>query len=270
MKKIMIVGASSGIGYAIAKKLIEKDISIISISRSKPAPSVGEHIAYDVRSDDELPLLEGTIDGLVYCPGSINLKPFKNLKLVDFQNDFEINVLGAVKIIQKYLPNLIASENASIVLFRTIAVQTGMPFHSSVAVSKGAIEGLGRTLAAELSPKIRVNVIAPSLVKTPLAARLTDTESKVSAASEKHPLKRIGETEDIVGLANFLLSDEASWITGQVMHADGGMSTLRVLSIIFSLKTFHKKPAHVSERVFLIAKSSMEICQAQHMRWLLY
>jgi NAD(P)-dependent dehydrogenase (short-subunit alcohol dehydrogenase family) len=228
MKKIMNVGASSGIGQAIAKKLIAKDISVISISRSKPALSVSEHVTYDVRSNDELPLLEGAIHGIVYCPGSINLKPFKNLKLPDFQNDFDINVLGAVKIIQKYLPNLIASQNASIVLFSTIAVQTGMPFHSSVAISKGAIEGLGRTLAAELSPKIRVNVIAPSLVKTPLTARLTDTEPKVSAASERHPLKRVGETEDIAGLANFLLSDEASWITGQVMHADGGMSTVRV------------------------------------------
>ncbi len=228
MKKIMIVGASSGIGYALAKRLIEKNISIISVSRNKPALAVSEHIAFDVKSNDELPLMEHAIDGLIYCPGSINLKPFKNFKLSDFQNDFDLNVLGAIKIIQKYSPNLVASQNASIVLFSTIAAQTGMPFHSSVAISKGAIEGLGKALAAEFAPKIRVNVIAPSLVKTPLAARLTDTDTKLSAASERHPLKKIGDANDIAGLADFLLSEEASWITGQVMHADGGMSTLRV------------------------------------------
>jgi 3-oxoacyl-[acyl-carrier protein] reductase len=228
MKKIIIAGASSGIGYTLAQQLIAQNHSIISISRNKPDLGVAEHFTYDVLSADELPVIEGPIDGLVYCPGSINLRPFKALKQQDFQNDFNINVLGAIKIIQKYLPNLQASQNASIVLFSTVAVQTGMAFHTSVAAAKGAIEGLGRALAAELSPKVRVNVIAPSLVKTPLAGRLTDTEVKVEAAAERHPLKRIGEAGDIAALAAFLLSENAGWITGQVLHADGGMSSLKV------------------------------------------
>jgi 3-oxoacyl-[acyl-carrier protein] reductase len=228
MKKIIIAGTSSGIGRELAQQLIAQNNSIISISRSKPTFDVREHITYDVLSAEALPAIEGPIDGLVYCPGSINLRPFKALKQQDFQNDFNINVLGAVKIIQQYLPNLQASQNASIVLFSTVAVQTGMPFHTSVAAAKGAIEGLGRALAAELAPKIRVNIIAPSLVKTPLAGRLTDTDVKVAAAAERHPLKRIGEAGDIASLAAFLLSDNAGWITGQVMHADGGMSSLKV------------------------------------------
>jgi NAD(P)-dependent dehydrogenase (short-subunit alcohol dehydrogenase family) len=228
MKKIIIAGASSGIGYALAQQLIAQNHTIVSISRNKPGLAVAEHFTYDVLSAEELPAMEGPIDGLVYCPGSINLRPFKALKQQDFQNDFNINVLGAIKIIQKYLLNLQASQNASIVLFSTVAVQTGMPFHSSVAAAKGAVEGLGRALAAELSPKIRVNVIAPSLVKTPLAGRLTDNDVKIAGASERHPLKRIGEPADIAALAAFLLSDNAGWITGQVLHVDGGMSSLKV------------------------------------------
>jgi 3-oxoacyl-[acyl-carrier protein] reductase len=228
MKKIIIAGASSGIGQELAQQLVAQGSSIISISRSKPAFDVSAHIMYDVLSDEALPDMGGAVDGLVYCPGSINLRPFKALKQQDFQSDFNINVLGAIKIIQKYLPNLQGSQHASIVLFSTVAVQTGMPFHSSVAAAKGAVEGLGRALAAELAPKVRVNVIAPSLVKTPLAGRLTDTDVKISAAAERHPLKRIGEPADIAALAAFLLSDAAGWITGQVLHTDGGMSSLKV------------------------------------------
>jgi 3-oxoacyl-[acyl-carrier protein] reductase len=230
MKRIIIVGASSGIGHALAKQLIEgQQCRIISIGRQVPVGIQPEqHIVHDVTSNEALPTLEGPIDGLVYCPGSINLRPFKALKQQDFQNDFNVNVLGAVKMIQQYLPNLTAAQNASVVLFSTVAVQTGMPYHASVAAAKGAVEGLGRALAAELAPKLRVNVIAPSLVKTPLAARLTDTDAKLTAAGERHPLKRIGQPEELAALAAFLLSDAASWITGQVLHADGGMSSLKV------------------------------------------
>jgi 3-oxoacyl-[acyl-carrier protein] reductase len=228
MKRIIIVGASSGIGHALASQLAKEGHHIISIGRQTPAGFATEqHITHDVTGNEALPLLEGPIDGLVYCPGSINLRPFKALKQQDFQNDFTINVLGAVKTIQQYLPNLLAAQNASMVLFSTVAVQTGMPYHTSVAAAKGAVEGLGRALAAELAPKVRVNVIAPSLVKTPLAARLTDTEAKIAAAGERHPLKRIGQPEELAALAAFLLSDAASWITGQVLHADGGMSSLK-------------------------------------------
>lgn len=228
MKRILIAGASSGIGAALAQELSTQSHEVISLSRNTPAVAVTQHITYDIKNAELPPAIDGALDGLVYCPGSINLKPFKSLKTTDFQNDFEVNMLGAVKTIQAYLSNLSASNNASIVLFSTVAVQTGMPYHSSVAAAKGAVEGFARALAAELAPKIRVNVIAPSLVKTPLAARLTDNETKVAAASERHPLKRIGEPEEIAALAAYLLSDNSKWITGQILHIDGGMSSLKL------------------------------------------
>lgn len=228
MKRILIAGASSSIGAALAQELSAQSHEVISLSRKAPAIAVAQHITYDVKNAELPSAVDGALDGLVYCPGTINLKPFKSLKAADFQNDFEVNMLGAVKTIQAYLPNLTASDNASIVLFSTVAVQTGMPYHSSVAAAKGAIEGFARALAAELAPKIRVNVIAPSLVKTPLAARLTDNETKIAAASERHPLKRIGEPEEIASLAAYLLSDNSKWMTGQILHIDGGMSSLKL------------------------------------------
>ncbi|MEP6597760.1 MAG: SDR family oxidoreductase, partial [Ginsengibacter sp.] len=117
--------------------------------------------------------------------------------------------------------------NASIVLFSTVAVQTGLPFHAQVAASKGALEGLTKALAAEFAPKIRVNCIAPSLTDTPLASSLLNTGQKAEANAQRHPLKRIGTTADIANLAEFILSDKASWITGQIIHVDGGISTLK-------------------------------------------
>ncbi|OSZ82218.1 oxidoreductase [Chitinophagaceae bacterium IBVUCB1] len=228
MKRYLIAGASSGIGYALAKQLISNGHEVISISRTAPDLQVLQHIAYDVKDEALPPAIDGALDGLVYCPGSINLKPFKGLKQSDFQNDIDISLHGAVKMIQRYLPNLQQSNSASIVLFSTVAVQTGMPYHASVAAAKGAVEGLGRALAAELAPNIRVNVIAPSLVKTPLAARLTDNDTKVQAAADRHPLKRIGDADDIASVVAMLLSDNASWITGQVLHIDGGISSLKL------------------------------------------
>jgi 3-oxoacyl-[acyl-carrier protein] reductase len=227
MKRIVIVGASSGIGEALAQRLLNDQHRIVSIGRRQPNVAVEQHCTYDVTGTEAPPSLEGPIDGLVYCPGSINLRPFKALKPTDFLNDFTVSLLGAATLLQQYLPNLSASGKASVVLFSTVAVQTGMPYHASVAAAKGAVEGLARSLAAELAPKVRVNAIAPSLVKTPLAARLTDTEAKVAAAAERHPLKRIGEASELAALAAFLLSDEAGWITGQVLHVDGGMSSLK-------------------------------------------
>jgi NAD(P)-dependent dehydrogenase (short-subunit alcohol dehydrogenase family) len=178
--------------------------------------------------DDQLSLDIDRLDGLVYCPGTINLKPFHRLKAEDFLEDFEINVMGAVKSIQDMLPLLKKSENASVVMFSTIAVQQGMGFHSSVAASKGAIEGFARALAAELAPKIRVNVVAPSIVNTPLADRLLNTDDKVKASEKRHPLQKIGTADDIAAMAQLLLSDESSWITGQIMHVDGGMSAIKL------------------------------------------
>jgi 3-oxoacyl-[acyl-carrier protein] reductase len=228
MKTTLIIGASSGIGKALANKLIKERESVISISRNLPDASFSHYYQHDILSDEDLPKIEDTIDGLVYCPGSIHLKPFRTLKRQDFENDFKLNVLGAIKAIQAYTANLQLSKNASIVLFSTVAVQTGMPFHSSVAISKGAIEGLTKALAAEFSPKIRVNCIAPSLTNTPMAEKLINTPEKLEATNNRHPLKRIGNPDDMANTVEFLLSNNSSWITGQILHVDGGMSTLKV------------------------------------------
>lgn len=228
MKTTLIIGASSGIGKALANKLIKERENVISISRNLPDASFSHYYQHDILSNEDLPKIEETIDGLVYCPGSINLKPFRTLKQQDFENDFKLNVLGAIKSIQAYTQNLQLSKNASIVLFSTVAVQTGMPFHTSVAISKGAIEGLTKALAAEFSPKIRVNCVAPSLTSTPMADKLINTPEKLEASNNRHPLKRIGEVDDIANSVAFLLSEKSSWITGQIFHVDGGMSTLKV------------------------------------------
>jgi len=228
MKTTLIIGTSSGIGESLAQLLLSKNEKVISISRSQPQTNVTKHFHFDVTSQESFPDIPESIDGIVYCPGSINLKPFRALKESDFLIDLQLNVFGAIKCIQAYSINLQSSSNASIVLFSTVAVQMGMPFHSSVAISKGAIEGLTRSLAAEFSPKIRVNCIAPSLTNTPLAEKLINSPEKIEASANRHPLKRIGEALDIANAAEFLLSKESSWMTGQVMHVDGGLSKLKV------------------------------------------
>lgn len=228
MQRVLIIGASSGIGLTLSKNLIQSGDEVISISRTKPSLDSITFYEYDILSDEPLPVIDGKIDSIVYCPGSINLKPFRTLKKQDFLNDFNLNVYGAIKIIQHYQPNLLQSNNASIVLFSTVAVNNGMPFHSSISVSKGAIEGLTKSLAAEFAPKVRVNCIAPSLTKTPLADKLLNTPEKIEASNQRHPLKRIGNTEDIANAAEFLISEKGSWITGQIIHVDGGMSTLKL------------------------------------------
>ena len=172
--------------------------------------------------------LPDTLDGLVYCPGAVSLKPFARIKPEDFVSDYNLQLIGAVKVIQACLSKLKNSAQASVVLFSTVAVQTGFNFHSLVASSKGAVEGLTKALAAEFAPKIRVNCIAPSITDTPLAHALLNTSEKKEVNAQRHPLKKIGKPEDIAHLAEFLLSEKSSWITGQVLHADGGMSSLKV------------------------------------------
>lgn len=230
MSNVVIIGASSGIGLQTAKSLAAEGHQVTA-TYNRHAPS-GEGINYhhlDVLQEDaDLSFLPSVIHGLVYCPGSIQLKPFGRIKPADFMADYALQVTGAVKVLQAALPALKAAGNASVILFSTVAVQAGLPFHSLVSASKGAVEGLTKALAAELAPTIRVNCIAPSLTDTPLAAALLNTPEKREAGAQRHPLKRIGTAEDIANLAQFLLSPASAWITGQVLHADGGMSTLKV------------------------------------------
>jgi NAD(P)-dependent dehydrogenase (short-subunit alcohol dehydrogenase family) len=227
-KNYLIVGGSSGIGLATARVLVAQGHGVHVLSRSVPALDNITHLPGDALVGDfNAAAMPDTLHGLVYCPGSINLKPFHRLTVQDFTADFAINVLGAVNILQRALPALKAAPQSSVVLYSTVAVQQGMGFHASVAAAKGALEGLGRSLAAEWAPKIRVNVVAPSLTRTPLAAKLLSSEDKEKAAAERHPLKRIGEADELAQLTSFLLSDHAGWITGQVLHADGGLSAIR-------------------------------------------
>ncbi|WP_333809103.1 SDR family NAD(P)-dependent oxidoreductase [Flavobacterium sp.] len=230
MKNILLIGGSYGIGLAIAKELqFENNVYIASRSNENLADVNATHIAFDATTDTiDTSKLPAVIDGLVYCPGSINLRPFKGLKPEAFETDLQINFLSLVKVIQSVLPNLLASEQASIVAFSSVAATMGMPFHTSVAASKGAIEGFAKALAAEYAPKIRVNVIAPSLTDTPLADKFLNNETKQEKSAERHPLKRFGKPEDSAQMATFLLSDKSSWISGQIFHVDGGMSTLLV------------------------------------------
>lgn len=232
-RKYLIVGGSSGIGLALTKRLAAEGNKVIVLSRNQNQLEIYdnvEHQKFDVLDQSQIPpSFEHELDGLAYCPGSINLKPFKSLKEQDYIDDFKINALGAVKVINHFLPSLKKSKKSSIVLFSTVAVQTGMPYHASVAMAKGAVEGLTRSLAAELAPKIRVNAIAPSLTDTPMASKLLINDEKKEASAKRHPLNSVGKAEEIANAAYFLLSEESSWVTGQIIHIDGGMSSLRLL-----------------------------------------
>lgn len=227
MKNYLIVGGTKGIGKAISESLKTDGHTVFTTARSSTI--IAHHFTpWDVKEDFPNVEFPDTINGLVYCPGTINLKPFARLTAQDFKEDYEINVLGAVKVLQAVLPKLKNSSSASVVLFSTVAVQTGMPFHASIAASKGAIEGLVRSLAAELAPKIRVNAIAPSLTQTPLAEKLTASPEKIEASAKRHPLQRIGQAQDVAEAALFLLSEKSSWMTGQVMAVDGGLGSIKL------------------------------------------
>lgn len=232
MNTYLIVGGTSGIGLETTK-LLSQDHKVIVLSREKrnlDEINNVEFFSVDVTKPiDEFPRIDEPINGLAYFPGTINLKPFKNLKVEDYQHDFEVNLLGAIKVINKYLNNLKSAGKSSIVLFSTVAVQTGMSYHASIASAKGAVEGLTRTLAAEFAPDIRVNCIAPSITNTPLAEKLLNSETKLKASEERHPLKRIGNATEIAELVVFLLSDKASFITGQIIKVDGGISVIKGL-----------------------------------------
>jgi 3-oxoacyl-[acyl-carrier protein] reductase len=230
MKNILIIGGSYGIGNAIAKVLSPNNNVYVASRTNEGLQNLNvNHIPFDVLTDDlDTSQIPEIIDGFIYCPGSINLRPFKGLKLETFESDMQINFFSMAKILQQIIPQLTAANQSSVILFSTIAVKMGMPFHTSVAAAKGAVEGFAKALAAEYAPKIRVNVIAPSLTDTPLADKFLNTDEKKEKSSQRHPLKRFGTPEDIASISEYLIGDKSSWMSGQIIHVDGGMSSLLV------------------------------------------
>lgn len=227
-KNILLIGGSHGIGFEMAKALhTQYTVYIASRTNGELYNLDVNYISFDATTDtlDETQLPD-IIHGFAYCPGSINLKPLKMLSLDVFKEEMELNFFALVNVVKSIIPRM--AEGASMVFFSTVAVSTGMPYHTSVAAAKGAIEGFAKSLAAEYAPKLRVNCIAPSLVDTPLAGRLLNNDKKRELMSQRHPLKRVGNSEDIANLAVFLLSDKSTWVTGQVLGVDGGISTLNV------------------------------------------
>ena len=227
MRKILVIGGSKGIGNAIIKSLLN-DNSIINLSRTTPQLSHTNLTHHNCNIlTDNLPDIN-EVDALIYCPGSINLKPISRLNLDDFRSDFEINVIGAVKAIQHYLPSLKKGNNPNILLFSTVAAKLGMPFHASVAASKSAIEGLTKSLGAELAPTIRVNAIAPTITDTDLAAKLLRNDRMIEKIAERHPLKKFLKPDEVADLSSFLISDKANSISGQIFELDCGIVSFKI------------------------------------------
>ncbi len=228
-KKILLIGGSHGIGNAIVQQMHSGNELYVASRENENLPDGVTHISFDALNDTlDTSQLPESLDGFVYCPGSINLKPFKMLKQEHFEDDMNINFFAMLKVTRQVLPLLTKEGTSSMVYFSTVAVGKGMPFHTSVAAAKGAIEGFAKALAAEYAPTIRINVIAPSLVDTPLAGRLLNNDAKKEKMGEMHPLKRVGTAEDIAQVASFLLEQNNGWITGQVIGVDGGKSTLNM------------------------------------------
>ncbi|WP_323787872.1 SDR family oxidoreductase [Psychroserpens sp.] len=227
MKTYIIIGGSRGIGNAIVQTLLENN-KVVNISRTKPELSHENlsHFDCDIRTDD-LPEIE-TADGLVYCPGSINLKPIGRLSLDEFREDYEINVIGAVKAIQKYLNVLKNGSQPAIVLFSTVAAKLGMPFHASVAAAKSGVEGLVKSLGAEFATTLRINAIAPTVTNTDLASKLLRNDKMIDNITERHPMKKFLQPQDVAGMAEFLLSEKSSSISGQIFEMDCGIVTFKI------------------------------------------
>ena len=227
MRNIVIIGGSKGIGSAILMQQLENS-TVYNISRTTPDISHPNliHFPIDVLKDD-LPEIEN-IDTLIYCPGSINLKPIGSLSIDDFRNDFEINVIGAVKAIQKYLPTLKKGTNPSIVLFSTVAVKLGMPFHASIATAKAGVEGLVKSLGAELASVVRINAIAPTITETSLSANILRNDRMKENMTERHPMKGYLKPEEVAEMANFLISEKAKSISGQIFEMDYGIVSFKI------------------------------------------
>ncbi|MBL7896278.1 MAG: SDR family oxidoreductase [Bacteroidia bacterium] len=227
-KNYIIAGASSSMAKTLAVQLKEQGHTVIGISTKTEVEGYDEVYTIPNYHESTYPELEIPINGLIYFPGSINLKPFARLSSEDFINDFNINALGAVKFIQAYLKNMKLAGNSSVVFVSSVAATCGMPYHSSIAMAKAAVEGLTISLAAELAPSVRVNAVAPSLTNTTLSEKFLNTPDKTEAAQKRNPLKQIGKPEDISNAIEFLISDKSGWVSGQIISVDGGMNNLKL------------------------------------------
>ena len=227
-KTYLLVGASSHTAIALANMLKKENHKTLGISRHDNAASYDTYFSVENYDSENLPSLDFPIDGLVYFPGTINLKPFHRLTQQDFLNDLQVNVLGATLVLQKYLNNLKQAENPSVVFISSVAATSGMPFHSSIGMAKAALEGLCKALAAEYAPKIRFNTVAPSLTNTPLAQKFLSSDEKIELAANRNPMKKVGTPDDLANAIDFLLSEKSNWVTGQTFSVDGGMGVLKI------------------------------------------
>ena len=228
MKNYFILGGSSGIGLEVAKILQRRGNKVMVTYNTHPVEIDGiEAHHLDVREPFHLDFIRMPLDGFVYTPGSIDLKPFRRLTPEDILRDVELQIIGFTKALQMLIPKLKQADAPSIVTYSSVAAKNGFNFHSQVGISKGAMEGLVKSLAAELSPTIRINAVAPSLTATPLAEKLVNSDAKLEANAKRHPMQRIGNVTDIAEATCFLLSEASSWITGQVIPVDGGISSIR-------------------------------------------
>jgi 3-oxoacyl-[acyl-carrier protein] reductase len=230
MANYLVVGGTHGIGKALVEQLLLNNHQVWFTGRSENLEELpgSNGITWSHNAAFPVHELPEVLDGIAYLPGTIELKPFHRLTMEQFQEEMNVNTWGAVNILQNCLGHLKKSSHPAVVLFSTVAVQTGMPFHSSISMAKGALEGLTRSLAAEWAPLIRVNAIAPSLTVTPLSEKLTGSPEKIESGAQRHPLKKLGTADDIANMATFLLTDASAWMTGQILHIDGGMSSVKV------------------------------------------